>query len=605
MCPQEKWTISQWGENSIVLTPEESSEPGPYRFDRTPFWKDVCDIVGKPGVEEIVVLKGAQVGWSQLCRIILGSWIDLDPGPTLILMPDENSAESYRDERLEPMFKTPALQKHMSSRAWDAKKFRIKFDTMSLFLTWAGSKSGTKSRPIRYLICEEPDEYPPFSSTGGDPLSKAMKRLATYADKGRARVLVGGTPTTRMGNTWKRWEMCSLRYHFWVSCPHCNGYQRLLWKQVKWPALAEESSRAKRADRIKSECLAHYECEHCKAAIHDHHKPRMLRRGMWASEDQAVTVDGRIVGPQRTAKRIGFHLPSLYSPWMRFSDLAAGWIEVQGDQHALCDFINQYFAEPFEEQRSKLEPTIFERKKAGAPEPMLVPAWARLLVATADTQGTNDQDGYFWYVIRAWGLGYRSQLVDFGICHSKEELKQRCLDRPIPHATMGAVTAAVLCIDVGGPRWKEVYQMAQADGRIKPCKGDSLRRMWMLDEKLQKQHQVVLWLIDTFQSKDLLQSLINDPDVTRWLPHSAISDDYCNQMSSEAKVYNPKERREEWVEIVKNNNHLWDCEQEQVAVAWRLGMGAPEPPSDSTPPTVPQQATGTGSDWVSGYRGNY
>jgi phage terminase large subunit GpA-like protein len=214
----------------------------------------------------------------------------------MILMPDQKAAEDFKAERIDPLVSsTPSVRRHLTARAWDDTKHRIRFDTMSVFFVWAGSKTGTKSRPIRRLICEEPDEYPPFSSTGGDPLSKAEKRLTTYRDKGRAKILLGGTPTTRMGNTWKRWEMCSVRFHYWVPCPHCNGYQLLQWKQVKWPGAETGEDRARHAERVRSVGLAYYECEHCKGRIDDHHKPRMMRRGTWASEDQAVTNDGRVV----------------------------------------------------------------------------------------------------------------------------------------------------------------------------------------------------------------------------------------------------------------------------------------------------------------------
>jgi phage terminase large subunit GpA-like protein len=142
----------------------------------------------------------------------------------MILMPDQKSAEDFKAERIDPLVSnTPAVKRHLTSRAWDDTKHRIRFDTMRHSFVWAGSKSGTKSRRSA-LICEEPDEYPPFSSTGGDPLSKAEKRLTTYRDKGRE------DPARRHaddadGNIWKRWEMCSVRYHYWVPCPHCNAYQ--------------------------------------------------------------------------------------------------------------------------------------------------------------------------------------------------------------------------------------------------------------------------------------------------------------------------------------------------------------------------------------------
>lgn len=590
LTPQERWTPSEWAENCRVLSPDESDDSGPYRFSATPYWRFPCDLVAQVGIEEIVCLKGAQIGWSELCRNILGYWIDSDPGPTLIVAADQQATDNFRAERIEPLLRnTPAVARHLSPRAWDETKYRVKLDTQWLFLTWAGSKSGTKSRPVRYLIFEEPDEYPAFSSTGGDPLAKALKRITTYSAKGRARVLTGGTPTTRRGNTWKRWELCASRYHPWVPCPHCNAYQTLQWKQVRWPELADEPQRSKRAERIKSERLAYYECEHCKQAIRDHQKPRMLNRLVWASEDQAVTIDGRVVGPATKSSRVGIKISSLYSPWVHFGTLAAEWIEAQDDQDALADFINQRLAETFEEQRAKIEPNLIRQKvqrlDAGgewvpldtAPKPMLVPDWARVLVATADTQGTDERDGYFWYVIRAWGYEYRSQLIDFGVCSSKAELKQRCLERPIPMVGSQPVTPQMLLIDSGGPRWNEVYQFSQSDPRIHPLKGDAKRRQWMVDERPQKAHGVVLWLVDVDQAKDKLHQLINDPDKTKWLPHCEINADYTRQMSSQTKIYNPADRREEWVDVVKNNSHLWDCEAYQTSAAWRLGCGMPEP----------------------------
>lgn len=572
LAPREKWSPSEWAENCRELSPEETSEPGPYRFDRTPYWRFVNDLISRPGIEEIVCLKGAQIGWSDACRNAIGYWIDLHPGPCMILMPDEKSARDFADERLSPLVEnTEAVRRHMTGRAWDKTKRRVRFDNMSLFLTWAGSKTGTKSRPIRYLVCEEPDEYPSFSSTGGDPLAKAEKRITTYADKGLARVLIGGTPTTRRGNVWKRWELCPVRYHFWLPCPHCSGYQLLLWKQVKWPDLSDEPDRAKRAAKVESDSLAFYECEHCKKPIRDHHKPRMLRRGIWATEDQAVTADGRVVGPEPKGKRVGVKISGLYSPWVTFGKLAKEWIESQGDTQALCDFVNQRLAEAFEEERQKTEPTLIESKAKGAPAPGIVPIWATTLIATADTQGVDELTGHFWYVVRAWGHEYRSQLIGYGLCRSKEELKTQTIDRTFETEDSQLVTPNMLLIDTGGPRWNEIYQFSLTDNRIHPAKGSAHSRTWPVTERPQKRHQVVLWEIDTEQSKDLLHRLIHSPDATLWLPHNSIGPEYAQQMCSESKVFNPRENREEWVEIVKNNNHLWDCEHMQAAAAWRMG----------------------------------
>jgi phage terminase large subunit GpA-like protein len=139
--PRERWTPSQWAENCRVLTDlEGASEPGPYRLDRTPYWRFVLDLAANATVEEIVCLKGAQIGWSEVCRNVFGYWVDLDPGPTMILMPDQKSAEDFKTERIDPLIRsTDAVRRHLTARAWDDTKHRVIFDTMSVYFVWAAA----------------------------------------------------------------------------------------------------------------------------------------------------------------------------------------------------------------------------------------------------------------------------------------------------------------------------------------------------------------------------------------------------------------------------------------------------------------------------------
>lgn len=575
---------SQWAEQNRILPGSMSSEPGPWRNERTPYLAGIMDAFAR-GAEEVFCIKAAQIGWSEALRNILGFWIDHDPGPTLLVMPDEKSARELMDERIRPLIEyTPAVQRHLTSRAWDVQKSVIKLDSMTIHIGWAGSSQALKSRPIRYLLLDEPDEYPAISGPGGDPISKGMKRVTTYAAKKRAVVLAGGTPTSRIGNMWKLWSSCTDQRHFWVPCPHCGIFQTLNWKNVKWSQRLEGESRAVQASRIQENNQAWYECDHCKKQINEYQKPAMLKRGVWAGADQVVKSDGSIAGPSPKSRRVGFKISAIYSPWVSFAKLAAEWIEAQEDTQKLCDFINQRLAEPFEEERARPESQMFLDRAFGSPEPLVIPAWAQMLVATADTQGNDEKTGYFWYVTRAWGFNYRSQLIDFGIARTKEELKSRCLERQLPFANgVGSAAPQLLFVDSGGPRWNEVYQFAQNDLRIHPTKGASVRRTAMVQERPQKNHNVILWEIDTQGAKDQLYSLIRDPDITRWMVNQAVTTDYARQMSSEAFIWDPVGKKETWVEIIHNSNHIWDCEAMQVAVAWRYGMGMQEPQSSESP----------------------
>lgn len=580
-------TPSEWAEQNRILPAHVTAEPGPWRGARTPYLAGIIDAIQEPGAEEIVVIKAAQVGFSESLRNLLGFFIDHDPGPTLIVMPDQKSAEELIEERIKPLLEyTPAVARHLTSRAWDVKKSAIRLTTMSIYIGWAGSSQALKSRPIRNLYLEEPDEYPAVSGAGGDPISKAMKRVTTYAAKGRARVIIGGTPTRAEGNIWKAWEACGDQRHFWCPCPHCGKYQRLIWSRVKFEHAHDGESVKQHAARIIDTNAAWYECEGCSGRITEQQKLQMIRGGIWAGQDQVVTPDGRVAGPVRHHRRIGFCLPAMYSPWVSFAKLAAEWIEAQDDHQQLCDFVNQRLAEPFEDQIARVETNLIRQKASISPAPGVVPKWAQQMFATADTQ-----KDWFKVHVRAWGWGYQSQLVYEGECRTFEELYRIALEAEFPiDGGAGKARASHLLIDTGGDRTNEVYQFAMKDpGRIVPTKGASqmMRKPWTSSVL---PNGVVLRLFDTNYFKDMLARLIQDPDQAKWLPHSGVSPQYCREMCNEQKVFDRSKNRAVWKPIgAKARVESWDCEVLACLAADMANIGAmpaePEAKSAANQPT--------------------
>lgn len=565
-----------------------TAEPGPWRGARTPYLAGIIDAIQEPGAEEIVVIKAAQVGFSESLRNLLGFFIDHDPGPTLIVMPDQKSAEELIEERIKPLIEyTPAVARHLTSRAWDVKKSAIRLTTMSIYIGWAGSSQALKSRPIRNLYLEEPDEYPAVSGAGGDPISKAMKRVTTYAAKGRARVIIGGTPTRSDGNVWKAWEACGDQRYFWIPCPKCGKYQKLIWSRVKFEPAIDGETIKHHATRIVDTNAAWYECEGCGERLNEQHKLVMIRRGVWAGQDQVVTPDGRVAGPVRRHRRIGFCLPAMYSPWVTMAKLAAEWIEAQDDPQQLCDFVNQRLAEPFEDQIDRLSPNVIENKAKMAPPAGVVPRWSQLLFATADTQ-----KDWFKVHIRAWGWGYRSQLVYEGVCQSFEELYRVALEAEFNIDGGGLARASHLLIDSGGDRTDEVYQFALRDpGRIIPTKGASqiMRRPW---SNTALPSGVILRMFDTGYFKDMLARLIQDPDQTKWLPHSGVTAQYWAEMVGEHKVFDRTRNRAVWKKVSANTRvEAWDCEVLQCLAADMANIGAMPAEPEVKPVNQKQQTS--------------
>jgi hypothetical protein len=522
------------------------------------------DATVEPGNEMVVVLKPTQVGFSEMQRNDLGYWIDRDPGPTLLVMPSQQSAEEAMEERIKPLLnETPAVRKHLSSRREDNKLSTTRLDTMSLHIGWAGSPQALASRPIRYLLLDEVDKYPPFAGRESDPISLALKRLSTFGH--RARTVAGSTPTTRRGNVWRLWESCTDRRQYFVPCPHCGHMQSLSWSNVQYPKRADDVDRSVHAEQVEAESLAWYECAECKGRIEDHHKPRMLLKGEWRSEAKGAAT-----------RRIGFHLNSLYSPWLTFSKLAGEFIRAVDDPALMMDFRNSRLAEPFEERSSATDVSIIRTKLPHTGPPRMVPRWAQLLIGTIDVQSDH-----LWFVIRAWGPGKRSALVRYGTALSFDEARRVMFDDPGLHIEgTGEVTAVQVCgIDArgfGGKRRDEVYTFAQADpGRIWPMVGSGSAQAAPVTEKRVAGYQIINRTTNPNYWKDVLHGYIHDEDQTRWLPHSMVGDDYLRQLASEHKIFDPHTGAWGWEPVTKNApNHLWDCEYMQCCIAELCGVGA-------------------------------
>lgn len=578
--PPPRRKPSEWAEACRVLPAQGNAEPGRFSYRRTPYMRGPVDAVAEPWVREVILICGTQVGKTTALENLLGHWVEHDPGPALVVKPTEQDCGEYIKERVRPLLEH-SLPQHLSPNRDDNTLRAIHLDTMPVYFGWAGSPGSLASRPCRYFLGDEVDKWPPFSGREADPVSLARERLSTFLH--RARVILTSTPTTREGLIWKAWESCGDRRYFWVPCPHCRDFQRLVWSQVKWPKLPETDP-IKRGDEIERSGLAWYECQHCKGRIEESHKPKMLEAGEWRSEGGA----GR-------SPRVGFHLNSLYSPWRSFASMAAEFIRAESDIGATMNFRNSRLAEPFENVATTTHGSTIREKSLQGGAREYVPEWATALFATADTQ-----KNWFKLHVRAWGYGYRSSLVLETTCQTFDELYRVAFESQFsiggdPNRRM-AVHA--MLIDSGGDRTDEVYQFALRDpGRILPTKGAShqMRRPWTVS---QLPSGATLRVLDTEHYKDMLARLIGDGD--KWGVYQGVSDQFCAEMGNEHKIVDRNTRRLKWEKKTSGARvEAWDCEVLQCAAADMANLGAmPAAPVQSQQQTRQAETSITGSEFL-------
>lgn len=568
--PTERLTVSECADRYRVLGPEHA-EPGPFQTDRNPAFRQIQDAMGVCGL--VVVKCAAQVGKSAAEENLILYAAKLDPGPALLVLPDQNTAEEKVDERIKPMIAS-SLVSETTDRAHDLKIKRLRLTSMDIYIAWATSPSRLAARSVRYVIMDEVNKYVEWSGKDADPIALAKARTRIWGE--RARIVLVSTPTTSSGNITKAYEECLGQYIYAIPCPHCSEFFEPLWSRVKFPRLEGEDDREWSIRVAEQPGAVWLECPSCEGRLSEVDRVRALRSGHWQTEGGEL---------YRDLASVGFQLGVLGTPWTPMSKLASKWVVVKDDPAKLFEFVTQDLGQEFEEQLHKVEDTVIDQKSAEGYKRFLVPAWAGHIIAGVDTQL-----GHFYYVVRAWGRSYRSRLLDYGRADSFEHLKALLLDAefPIEGFESTGLTAGVsaLCIDArggtaasqgDGSRTDEVYRWSLSDPRIKPVLGaggksiDSASFIYrVVDTKYEPKvpghtnpYKVVRYSLNVGYFKDNLAARINHEDPSLWEVFGEVGDDYIRQMTSEQKVIVRKGQKVtyEWRKKAKGlPNHLWDAE---------------------------------------------
>ena len=221
-------TLSEWADKYRYLSPEDSAAAGRWVTESAPYQREPMDACSDALVEDVVFMWSAQTGKTQSLLNVLGYYIHQDPAPILMLQPTIEMAQTVSKDRFAPMLRdTPVLRgKVKDPRARDAGNTISHKTFAGGHVTFAGANSPASlaSRPIRILLCDEVDRYPPSAGTEGDPVSLARKRTTTFWNRKR---IYTSTPTLKGSSRIEALYEASDRRKFWVPCPHCADMQVL------------------------------------------------------------------------------------------------------------------------------------------------------------------------------------------------------------------------------------------------------------------------------------------------------------------------------------------------------------------------------------------
>lgn len=549
LLPPEKLSVSEWAQRYRMLDSRSSARPGKWSNATTPYLKGIMDAMCDYYIEEIIFVKPTQVGGTESLQNMLGYTLMQDPGPAMLVYPTDTLAESISENRLIPMIESsPELSRRYSPRR--SSRLDLQFEGSYVTLTGANSPSALASKPIRYLFLDEVDKFPPASKKEADPISLARERTKTFHNR---KIYMCSTPTLRSGQIWRAAEGAEAMMHYFVPCPHCQKKIELLFKQLKIPP-ADGRSNAERADG------AVYVCQACGAMITDGEKHRMLQSGEWRC----------VRGSRERASSVAFWLNTLYSPFVRFSQIAKQWLDAQGDTERLQNFINSWLAEPWEDTRIRTSSDMVMQRQAQTPE-FVVPAWAKLLTAGVDVQ----KDCRYW-VVRAWGDHMTSQNIAHGQAMDFAEI-ERVMNLEYPREDGGKSVVELALIDSGNDT-DTVYAFCAANQEwALPCKGASHPmishyRISSINKGGSIANGLRLVIVDPGRYKDMIADrMARENGTGSWMVYQGCDLEYAEQVTAEQKVAD--RGRERWVPKHSGaDNHYLDCEVYAAAAADLMGV---------------------------------
>lgn len=564
--PDRLLTLSQWADANVVLSSKDSSEPGPYRSDRTPYVREIADCLTPASpIAVVVMVTGAQLGKTRVGLNWIGYVVDVCPGPMLMVEPTVDLAKKVSKQRLAPMIEsTPALRgKVAEARSRDSGNtmFEKEFAGGMLMLTGANSAVGLRAMPIRYLFLDEIDGYPDDVEGEGDPVELARKRTSTFA---RRKILMTSTPTIKGLSRIENEFLRSDQRRYFVPCPHCGFMDSMRWERIQW--------QEKRPDTAALLCTG------CGVLIAERHKTAMLAAGEWRATAQ---------GDARTA---GFHLSSLYAPagWVSWADIVTEFLGAKDNPAKLKTWINTRLAETWEERGDELDSEGLKARLEdyGAE----VPAGVALLTASVDVQGDRLE-----LAVKGWGAGEESWLI---AAHQVQgdpvkaatwfELDQM-LQQSFTHASGRKLAIRAVAIDSGGLHTEHVYRFVKPRElrRIKgAAAGEDLQRVHAIKgmagpgeilgrPSTSNRYKVKLFIVHVDTAKDTIFSRMHlavpGPGYLH-LP-AWVDDEYLEQLTAEKAIRKYKRGAGAVREYVKTRerNEALDLEVYALAALYMLG----------------------------------
>ena len=382
--PIRKLSVSQWADSFRQL-PADAAEPGQWRTNRVPYMREVMDAFTDERIHRVAVKAAAQVSKSECLLNIVGRFAHLDPCSIMIIQPTLEMAQDFSKVRLSKMIQdtkvlTPLFYDKVKTRDATQTILSKFFTGGRVVLNGANSPAGLASRPIRILLCDEVDRFPPSAGNEGDPVDLAAKRTTTFWNY---KIGLFSTPTAEGASRIDVEYQLGTQEEWRHQCPNCGEFHSLDYRQMQ---VDFKQTRDEAGNKSVVVNLVKWRCPDC---------------GFEFTETEMKNAPQHYEAQNPDAIKNGvrsFWLNGFSSPWLSWNDIMREWLEARGNASREAVVCNTRFGLSYKMTGFYDDENVFlERREdydAEIPLPVL------LLTAAVDVQANRLE-----YEIAGWCAG--------------------------------------------------------------------------------------------------------------------------------------------------------------------------------------------------------
>jgi len=522
-------TVNEWADRYRVLPSESSSEPGIYRTQRMPYLEEIAyHLSPQSPTPEITVIKGTQLGFTELGNNMLFCYAHLYPCPMLQILPTESAVRTHSSSKLWASIKVSPILRDLfrPRKSKDGSSLTsLVFQGGNIALGWSNSASTFASMSRRVVINDDVDRWA-LEIEGGDPLDLAKNRAEAFPNN--KKIYNNSSPAVKNTSKILPKYVSSSQALYTMKCPHCK--EDVVFEKDGFKFTYDEDY------KLTSDVV--FVCPANGCIIEEYQKYEMMKK-----ENGARYIHKY---PEREHK--GYRVPSYYSPFAKWNEIFQGFLDARKEQKQkrvslkMASWTNTKDANVWVEEIEKINHhellTRLEDYNAD------VPLQAYILTAGVDVQ--NDR---LEVEIVGWGKygenwSIKKLILDGDPKFPKVwEKLDKVLQSSYMHESGQELKIMGMGIDSGGARTDYVYNYCKTkvEQNVFCLKGDNSVGTPILKSQMgkAKDTSIRLYLIGVNSAKDVIFGQLSIKEVGAGYMHFPNKDEYdenhFKQLTSEAK----------------------------------------------------------------------